>query len=288
MKLKFTKFSCGLAAAALAFALVACDDSSSGPSDEELFVQENPELSSDSGIPPSSAQPLSSGTELSSNSGSGPVNNCTDNEQGLATNCVEPQSSASVEESSSSVAESSSGVQAETCRHITDEQDPAKKWLCEEAEYTIAQDCAKELIYMCIENRWIPVNDCNPDKAMCGFDNYKMCIETGIKQFCLDTAWVDEPCDPEVHGYTRFLYKYTNPEDPRDDSFSESRYFCENGKWTEEKLVHGACDAGMDCSDNKTDDTGILPDNAPCEKDGAKMIVEGYTFQCINNVWTRL
>ena len=104
MKLKFTKFSCGLAAAALAFALVACDDSSSGPSDEELFVQENPELSSDSGIPPSSAQPLSSGTELSSNSGSGPVNNCTDNEQGLATNCVEPQSSASVEESSSSVA----------------------------------------------------------------------------------------------------------------------------------------------------------------------------------------
>lgn len=127
MNQKFTKFGCWLAVATLTFALAACDDSSSGPADEELPVQENPELSSDSGIPQSSAQPLSSGTELSSNSGSGPVNNCTDNEQGLVTNCVDPQSSASVEESSSSVAESSSGGQAETCRHITDEQDPAKK-----------------------------------------------------------------------------------------------------------------------------------------------------------------
>ena len=38
MKLKFTKFSCGLAAAALAFALVACDDSSSAtvPYSEEI------------------------------------------------------------------------------------------------------------------------------------------------------------------------------------------------------------------------------------------------------------
>ena len=67
MKLKFTKFGCGLAVATLTFALAACDDSSSGPSD---------------------------------------------NEQGLVTNCIKPQSSASVEESSSSVVESSSGVQA--------------------------------------------------------------------------------------------------------------------------------------------------------------------------------
>ena len=74
MNQKFAKFGCGLAVAALTFALAACDDSSSGPADEELLVQENPELSSDSGIPQSSAQPLSSGTELSSNSGSGPVN----------------------------------------------------------------------------------------------------------------------------------------------------------------------------------------------------------------------
>jgi hypothetical protein len=39
MKQKFPKFSCRLAAAALAFALAACDDSSSGPADEELPVQ---------------------------------------------------------------------------------------------------------------------------------------------------------------------------------------------------------------------------------------------------------
>ena len=44
----------------------------------------------------------------------------------------------------------------------------------------------------------------------------------------------------------------------------------------------------MDCGYNKSDDHGILPDGAPCEKDGAKMIVEGYTFQCINYKWKRL
>ena len=46
----------------------------------------------------------------------------------------------------------------------------------------------------------------------------------------------------------------------------------------------------MDCGNgnNKSDDHGILPDGAPCTDEGKQMTVEGYNYQCIKNVWTRL
>jgi hypothetical protein len=100
---------------------------------------------------------------------------------------------------------------------------------------------------------------------------------------------VKEPCDPEVHGFERTLYTYDEPDNPEETSFTQMRYFCENGEWISEKNSYN-CPPMMDCGNgnNKSDDHGILPDGAPCEKDGAKMIVEGYTFQCINYKWTRL
>ena len=163
------------------------------------------------------------------------------------------------------------------------------KWKCDEDDFTIATDCKNDSTYMCVSNHWLKIEDCDPTKPNCGFDDYKLCRETKLKKFCVDSAWVKEPCDPEVHGFERTLYTYDDPDNPEETSFSSMRYFCDNGKWISEKDYFD-CDPMKDCGGikDKSDDQGILPDNAPCDEEGTKMVVEGYTFQCISKIWTRL
>ena len=164
------------------------------------------------------------------------------------------------------------------------------RWNCNEEDFTLTTDCNDNTItYMCVSNHWFKTEDRDPTKPNCGFDNYKLCRETRLKKFCVDSAWVEEPCDPEVHGFERTLYTYDDPDNPEETSFTQMRYFCENGEWISEKNSY-QCAPMMDCGNgtDKSDDHGILPDNAPCDEEGAKMIVEGYTFQCISKTWTRL
>ena len=139
---------------------------------------------------------------------------------------------------------------------------------------------------MCRSKRWFKTSDCDAAKPNCGHDDYTICQKTKLKEYCLKTEWLNESCnygeDP-----IRWLYIYDNPDDPDDLGYDrEERYSCnQNGKW--EKIVY-QCDPMKDCGDGKSDDKGILPDNAPCKNEGEQLTVEGFHYQCINNVWTRI
>jgi hypothetical protein len=186
------------------------------------------------------------------------------------------------------VCKSGSWQLAVTCANISG-VNGNDRWNCDEDDFTLTTDCADNSItYMCVSNHWFKIEGCDPTKPKCGFDDYTICEKTMLKAYCLKTEWLDEPCD-YGNDPGRFLYVYHNPDDPNDLGHTQVRYFCNaSGNWEEEN--YGCSDPMMDCGNgnNKSDDHGILPDGAPCEKDGAKMIVEGYTFQCINYKWTRL
>jgi hypothetical protein len=252
MKQCLAKIACGFAAASLALALAACDDSSSasnvnGPENEEEISSEsnggdNPEFSSDSG---NGSENIES-SDAAGNSSNGAGESSASNENSSAS--LGGNSSANPsEESSSSQAVNSSNSQ-QTCAHITDaEGEGADKWKCSEPEFTIAQDCENQTYYMCVENRWIIMENCDPTQEKCGFDNYALCRATRSKTFCVDATWVNEPCDPEVHGYERTLYTYDEPDNPKNTSFTQMRYFCENGVWVSERDVYN-CKPMMDCN----------------------------------------
>lgn len=304
-----------IAAAALAISLVACDDSSSAPSGDDL-------------IEPSSETITSSETNGNSSNGT----SATSQNGGSSASKNGTSSASQSGNSSAEIGGSSSSFNMPTCSHITDNEclrtqgcdmtpcmDGTKahdcatnldyvckggtwqvaetcanissvtgndRWNCDEDDFTLTKDCADNSItYMCVSNHWFKTEDCDPTKPNCGYDDYTLCLKTKLKKYCLKTDWLNESCsygkDP-----MRWLYTYNDPKD--DYPSDQIRYSCnQSGKW--EEFVQ-QCDPMMDCGNgnNKTDDTGILPDNAPCEKDGAKMIVEGYTFQCINYKWTRL
>ena len=231
MKQHFTKIVCGFAAATLAFSLTACDDSSSSASGLDGFDSED--ISSES----KGSENIES-SDAAGNSSASKENSSTS---------LGGNSSANPGEGSSSSKAVISSNSLQTCAHITDaEGTGADKWKCSEPEFSVAQDCEKQIYYMCVENRWVKVEDCDPAKDKCGFDNYAMCRVTRSKTFCIDSAWVKEPCDPETHGYERTLYTYDEPENPQNTSFTQMRYFCENGAWVAEKDVFN-CGSMMDC-----------------------------------------
>ena len=332
MKLKFTKFSCGLAAAALAFAFVACDDSSSAtaPTSEEISsaseaegvnnhngkgnqdIESSAEAESSNSVESSTSTGGSSAaTGTSSNSSarysSNSVETCdhiTDNEclitQGCAmTPCMDGTKALDcatnldyvckggvwsvATTSSSSSTQPNTPTYSDNCASISGVTGN-EKWNCNEEDFTLTTDCNdNNTTYMCISKRWFKTDDCDPTKPNCGYDDYTICLKTALKEYCLRTEWLNESCsygnDP-----MRWLYTYNNPED--DHPSNQIRYSCnENGKW--EEFVQ-QCDPMMDCGVNKSDDHGILPDGAPCNNTGEQMTVEGYNYQCINNVWTRL
>ena len=327
MKQCLAKIACGFAAASLALALAACDDSSSasnvnGPENEE-------EISSESNGGESSANVESSATvtssETSGNSSNSNGNSAT-SQNGGSSNSQNGGSSASTSSSSNSV---------ETCSHLTDSNcritegcsptpcmngtrvlDCATnseyvcksgswqlaetcanisgvtgndRWNCDEDDFTLLPDCKDNSItYMCVSNHWFKTDDCDPTKPNCGFDDYTICEKTMLKAYCLKTEWLDEPCD-YGNDPGRFLYVYHNPDDPNDLGHTQVRYFCNaSGNWEEEN--YGCRDPMKDCGNkiDKSDDHGILPDGAPCTNEGDQMTVSGYNYQCINGTWTRL
>ena len=252
MKHGFNKIACGFAAAALAISLTACDDSSSAtePTSEEISSASEAEGDNNHNGNGNQDIESSSSAELSSNS----VETCshiTDNEcrisQGcVMTPCMDGTKAHDCATNSDYVCKGGTWQVAETCTHLSDVEG-SNKWTSTEPEFTITKDCSNGFYYMSVEERWVKVDDCDPSKERCGFDNYKMCRETRLKQFCNDNSWVNEPCDPEVHGYERTLYTYDEPNNPQITSFSQMRYFCENGKWISESEVYN-CDPMKDCA----------------------------------------
>ena len=322
MKHGFNKIACGFAAA-LAISLVACDDSSSAPSDDDQVVPSSETITSSETNGNSSNG--TSATSQNGDSATSQSGNSSTSQTGTSSASQNGNSSAEIGGSSSSfnmptcshltdsncrisegcsptpcepgtrvldcvtnseyVCKSGSWQLAETCANISSVTGN-DRWNCDEDDFTLTKDCADNSItYMCVSNHWFKTDDCDPTKPNCGYDDYTLCLKTTLKKYCLKTDWLNESCsygkDP-----MRWLYTYNDPED--DYPSDQIRYSCnQSGKW--EEFVQ-QCDPMMDCGNgnNKSDDHGILPDGAPCEKDGAKMIVEGYTFQCINYKWTRL
>jgi hypothetical protein len=327
MKQCLAKIVCGFAAASLALALAACDDSSSasnvnGPENEE-------EISSESNGGESSANVESSATvtssETSGNSSNSNGNSAT-SQNGGSSNSQNGGSSASTSSSSNSVetcfhltdsncrisegcsptpcmngtrvldcvtnseyvCKSGSWQLAETCANISGVTGN-DRWNCDEDDFTLLPDCKDNSItYMCVSNHWFKTEDCDPTKPNCGFDDYTICEKTMLKAYCLKTEWLDEPCD-YGNDPGRFLYVYHNPDDPNDLGHTQVRYFCNaSGNWEEEN--YGCSDPMKDCGNkiDKSDDHGILPDGAPCTNEGDQMTVSGYNYQCISKIWTRL
>lgn len=275
MKHGFNKIACGFAAA-LAISLVACDDSSSAPSGDDLIepssetitssetngnssngtsaTSQNGGSSASKNGTSSASQNGNSSAEIGGSSSSFNMPTCshiTDNEclitQGCAlTPCMDGTKAHDCATNSDYVCKGGTWQVAESCTHLSDVEG-SNKWTSTEPEFTITKDCSNGFYYMSVEERWVKVDDCDPSKERCGFDNYKMCRETRLKQFCIDNSWVNEPCDPEVHGYERTLYTYDEPNNPQITSFSQMRYFCENGKWISESEVYN-CDPMKDCA----------------------------------------
>ena len=330
MKYGFNRMACGFVAAAIAISLTACDDSSSGPSSDDLdglssetvTSSETTGDSADSNEKSASSQNGNSltGQEVSSSAGTGTssssaelssnsVETCshiTDNECRISQGCVmtpcmdgtKAHDCATnsdyvckggvwsvVTTNSSSSTQLNIPTYSDNCASISGVTGN-EKWNCNEEDFTLTTDCTDNTItYMCISKRWFKTNDCDPTKPYCGYDDYTLCLKTKLKKYCLKTDWLNESCsygkDP-----MRWLYTYNDPED--DYPSNQIRYSCnQSGKW--EEFVQ-QCDPMMDCGNgnNKSDDHGILPDGAPCTDEGKQMTVEGYNYQCIKNVWTRL
>ena len=316
MKHGFNKIACGFAAAALAISLVACDDSSSSPSNDDLdglssetitssetngnssngtsATSQNGGSSASKNGTSSASQNGNSSAEIGGSSSSFNMPTCshiTDNEclitQGCAlTPCMDDTKSHDCATISDYVCKGGTWQVAETCVNISS-INGNDKWNCDEDDFTLTKDCADNSItYMCVSNHWFKTDDCDPTKPYCGYDDYTLCLKTKLKKYCLKTDWLNEPCD-YGNDPGRFLYVYHNPDDPNDLGHTQVRYFCNaSGNWEEEN--YGCSDPMMDCGINKSDDHGILPDGAPCTNEGDQMTVEGYTFQCINYKWTRL
>ena len=279
MKYGFNKMACGFAAAALAISLTACDDSSSAPSGDDLnepssetvtssettgnsaTSQNGDSSTSQSGTSATSQSGTSSASQngnssaevgTSSSSSDMPTcshytdSNCRISEGCSPTPCEPGTRFVDCVTNSEYVCKSGSWQLAETCANISSVTGN-DRWNCDENDFTLTTDCADNSItYMCVSNHWFKIEDCDPTKPNCGFDNYKLCRETRLKKFCVDSDWVNEPCDPEVHGFERTLYTYDEPDNPEETSFTQMRYFCENGEWISEKNSYN-CPPMMDC-----------------------------------------
>ena len=313
MKQQFVKFGCGLAAAAMAISLTACDDSSSGPSGDDLIepssetvtssettgnsaTSQNGGSSASKNGTSSASQSGNSSAEIGGSSSSSDMPTCshyTDSDCRISEGCsptpCEPGTRfVDCVTNSEYVCKSGSWQLAETCANISSVTGN-DRWNCDEDDFTLLPDCKDNSItYMCVSNHWFETDDCDPTRPYCGYDDYTLCLKTKLKKYCLKTDWLNESCD-YGNDPGRFLYVYHNPDDPNDLGHTQVRYFCNaSGNWEEEN--YGCSDPMMDCGNgnNKSDDHGILPDGAPCTNEGEQMTVEGYNYQCIKNVWTRL
>lgn len=129
-------------------------------------------------------------------------------------------------------------IQTETCRHITDVGDRMKPHSCD-IEFEVAMDCAKNYYMMCAGGIWLNATGCDITKEKCGFDEYKLCMDYNLREYCSDD-WLDEPCQ---EGKSRDLRKYDNENST---SYSLVNYICVDGKWVD-RMSYYNCPEGRDC-----------------------------------------
>ena len=162
MKQHLTKIACGFAVAALAFTIVACDDSSSANNNDEISSESNDTESSDS--IESSAE--SSDSSLPGNSSSSLAVTC----QALTLECysatqlcnkglTEYCAGSSSSNNTPPPPTNSSSSAEETCKHVSD----VDGGTCQ--DYDSVKDCATGAYAVCRNNRWTPAiigDNCRP------------------------------------------------------------------------------------------------------------------------------
>ena len=208
-----TKIACGLAAATLAFTLMACDDSSSasanGPDNEEISSESNGSDGIDSS---ESTNPESSAESSAESEGS----------------------STSTNESSASLDDNSSSSMAVTCQALTLE--------C----YSATQLCNKGLTEYCVNSSSSGKEKCknvsNVDGGTCqDYDTVKDC-ETGAYAVCRNNRWrlaiIGDNCTPsgdemavneinlKCNGDFYWEYKSTIDNCPPGSSCQRPNYSC--------------------------------------------------------------
>ena len=270
MKKKITSMACGIAAASIiAFALTACDESSSSPDYNEInssaIEKDNPNSSgnddtlSSSDVPPTSSNsaPTSSNTTTSSDTPSSSNDTPASSE-------TTPESSSAITPASSANALSSSSNEmcidmkrmCPPCDNSKDgpgcpvTNDPCNQ--CEEEGQQV-KGCTDGLTYVCSERLWKPVNSEPVCKHITDYDGM--------------TANGNCNSSTDVDIVT--------------DCVTGEKYRCAANYWTRVNV----CAPGSDCDGDGIPDGIALPDNAPCDTAGATMVVYSRAYFCQDGKW---
>ena len=228
-----TKIACGFAAAALAFTLTACDDSSSAtePSSEEISSESN------------------GGDGLDSSESTNPESSAESSAEGEG-------SSTSMDESSASLDDNSSSSMAVTCQALTLE--------C----YSATQLCNKGLTEYCV-NSSASDNSSSSTEETCkhvsdvdggtcqDYDTVKDC-ETGAYAVCRNNGWrlaiIGDNCTPSGDEMT----------------VNEINLICNEGYWKYKSTID-KCPPGSSCQ-RPNYSCGTHPINGfSCSKENGKV-----------------
>ena len=157
-----TKIACGLAAATLAFTLMACDDSSSasanGPDNEEISSESNGSDgidSSESTNPESSAESSaeSEGSSTSTNESSASLDDNSSSSMAVTCQALTLECYSATQLCNKGLTEycvNSSSSAEETCQHVSD----VDGGTCQDNDVVL--DCATGVNAVCNNNKWIP------------------------------------------------------------------------------------------------------------------------------------
>ena len=271
MKKKITSMACGIAAASIiAFALTACDESSSSPDYNEtnssaientnLSSTGNDDILSSSDVPPTSSNDAPTSSEAKQDP---PTSSDTPTSSNGA-----PASSETAPESSSAVTPTSSSAIASSA---------SKKEQCIDMD----QMCPPCNGPMCpVTND--PCNQCDEEGQVADG------CTAGVTYVCRERLWRQVKSEPncvhisDVDGMTANGNCNSSTDvDIVTDCVTGEEYRCAANYWTRVNV----CPPGSDCDGDGIPDGIALPDNAPCDTAGATMVVYSRAYFCQDGKW---
>ena len=271
MKKKITSMACGIAAASIiAFALTACDDSSSSPDYNEtnssaientnLSSADNDDILSSSDVPPTSSNDAPTSSEAKQDP---PTSSDTPTSSNGA-----PASSETAPESSSAVTPTSSSAIASSA---------SKKEQCIDMD----QMCPPCNGPNCPVTN-VPCNQCDEEGQVADG------CTAGVTYVCRERLWRQVKSEPncvhisDVDGMTANGNCNSSTDvDIVTDCVTGEEYRCAANYWTRVNV----CAPGSDCDDDGIPDGIALPDNAPCDTAGATMVVYSRAYFCQDGKW---
>ena len=271
MKKKITSMACGIAAASIiAFALTACDESSSSPDYNEtnssaiennnLSSTGNDDILSSSDVPPTSSNDAPTSSEAKQDP---PTSSDTPTSSNGA-----PASSETAPESSSAVTPTSSSAIASSA---------SKKEQCIDMD----QMCPPCNGPNCPVTN-VPCNQCDEEGQVADG------CTAGVTYVCRERLWRQVKSEPncvhisDVDGMTANGNCNSSTDvDIVTDCVTGEEYRCAANYWTRVNV----CAPGSDCDGDGIPDGIALPDNAPCDTAGATMVVYSRAYFCQDGKW---